>query len=125
MIQTNSGVMIIEDIVSIGMNDYFRKVPKKSFEIENYDFDQDNFLINHILFTSSQFNIVENFNDKEEFKRLNIRFHTLLAKNEEDVCSPMSIIKVLNTTRDSMFIGMLQNFCYILLRENNVFLSSR
>ena len=73
-----------------------------------------------MLFTYSQFKIVKNFNDKEEFKRLKIRFHIVLRKNEEAIWSPMRIVKVMTIICDNLFEGLLQNFRYVVLRANNV-----
>ncbi|CAI9282187.1 unnamed protein product [Lactuca saligna] len=56
----------------------FIKKPKKSYDIENADFNQLDFPLNHLMFTFSQFILVENFKDKEEYKCLKIRFHAVL-----------------------------------------------
>lgn len=48
-------------------------------------FNQLDLLINHNLFTSTQFTIVDNFNDKDEFKKLKIRLHAVLGKSEDEV----------------------------------------
>ncbi|CAI9259193.1 unnamed protein product [Lactuca saligna] len=95
------------------------KVLKKNYGIDNSDFNQFDFLINHKLFTSSQFKIVENFNDIDEFKRPNIRFHAVLGKNEEDICSPMKIMKMMTIICDKLFEGLLENFLYVVLKANN------
>lgn len=73
------------EIAILGKNHEFLKRPKKSYDTENSKFNQLDFPINHLFFTSTQFKIVKNFNDKDEFKRLNIRFHVVLGKNEEEV----------------------------------------
>lgn len=76
--------------------------------------------MNHMLFVSSQFKIVEKFEDKEEFKRLKIRFHAVLGKNEVEVWSSVKIVKVLSITRENLLEGILQKFCYVVVRANNV-----
>lgn len=95
-------------------------MPKKSYDTENIDFDHLDFPINHMLFTYSQFKITDNFNDKEEFKRLKIIFHAILGKNEVEVCSIVKIVKVMIIVRDSFFEGLLQNILYFLVWENNI-----
>lgn len=59
----------VEYIVLNGMNDYFHKVMKKSYDVKNSNFNQLDFPVNHMLFTSSQYKIIEKFNVKDEFER--------------------------------------------------------
>lgn len=61
----------------------FAKVPNKSFDIENSYFNYLDFPINEIMFISSQYQIVDKFEEKEEFKKMKIRFHVVLGKREE------------------------------------------
>ncbi|CAI9290309.1 unnamed protein product [Lactuca saligna] len=56
----------IEASVYNGVMHEFAKVPKKSFDIKNTDFNQLDFLINKMMFISAQYQIVDNFEDKEE-----------------------------------------------------------
>lgn len=60
---------IIEEIISIGKFEDFHKEPKKIYEVQNSDFNQDDFPINHMMLITSQYNLVDHFNDKEEYKR--------------------------------------------------------
>ena len=60
----------------------FLKVPKKSFDIENSNFNQLDFPINHMLFVSAQYQIVDKFEDKDEYKKLKIRFHVVVGKSK-------------------------------------------
>lgn len=70
----------IEKIVSLGKMDDFRKAPKKIYDVENYDFNQLDFPINHMTYISSQYKLVDRLKDNEEYKRLKIRFHVVLEK---------------------------------------------
>ena len=63
------------------------KIPKKSYEIENIDFNQLDFPINHMMFISSQYQLVEKFDDKVRYKKLMLRFHAVVRKKEEEFCS--------------------------------------
>ena len=89
----------------MGKNDEFLKRSKKSFETENSDFNQLDFPINHMLFTSPEFKLANNFNDKNEYKRLKIRFHAILGKNEDEVWSLVKIVKVMKIKRETLFEG--------------------
>ena len=64
------------------MND-FEKILKKSYEIENTDFIQLYFPINHMIFISAQYQLVE-CEDKDDFKRFKLSFHVVLGKKEEE-----------------------------------------
>lgn len=72
------------------------------------------------MFISSQYQLVNKFEDKEEFKRLKLRFHVVLGKKEEEVWSLVKIVKVLNISKDTLFEGLLENFRYHMVRANNV-----
>lgn len=61
----------------------FLKVPKKSYAIKNSDFNQLDFPIKYRMFISAHYQFVENFKDNEEYKKLKLRFHAVLGKNEE------------------------------------------
>lgn len=73
----------------------FLKVPKKSFDIENSNFNQLDFPINHMMFVSPQYQIIDKFEDKEKYKKLKMRFHVVLGKREEDMWSVVKIVRVL------------------------------
>lgn len=60
--------------------DEFMKRPKKSYDIGNSNFNQLHFPINHQILTFNQFKLAESFKDKDEFKRLKIRFHEVIEK---------------------------------------------
>lgn len=108
---------MIEDIVLIGLNDYFRKVPKMNYDIENFDYNQLEFLINHMLLMSSLFNIVENFNDKDASTRQKILFHVGIGKNEGDIWSAVKIVQGMTIMCDNMFVGLLQKFSLCSLKS--------
>lgn len=110
----------IELIVSLGNIYEFEKIPKKSYEIENSDFNHLDLPINHMMFVSAQYQLVDKFDDKEEYKKLKLRLHTVLGKKEEEVWSLVKIVKVLNISKDALFEGLLQNFQYYVVRANNV-----
>lgn len=97
----------------------FEKVPKKSFATENSDFNQLDFPINKMMFITSQYQIVDQFQDKEEFKRLKIRFHAVVGKEEEEVWSLVKIVRVLSISKDILFEEVLQNFHYHVVRADN------
>lgn len=101
---------IIDHIVSLGNIQDFEKALKKSYEIETSDFNQLDFPINHMMFISSQYQLVDKFDDKEEYKRLKLRFHVVLGMKEEEVWSLVKIVKVLNISKDTLFERLLQNF---------------
>lgn len=63
----------------------FAKVLKKSFDIENTNFNKLHFPINGMMFISSQYQTVDKFEDMEEFKILKLRFHAFLRKREEEI----------------------------------------
>lgn len=90
----------------------FGKFPKKSYETENSDFNQSDFPINHMMFVSSQYQLVDKFEDKNEYNKLSMKFHAVLGKKEEEFWSSDKIVKVLNISRESLFEGLLQNFRY-------------
>lgn len=58
----------IEANLFSGVMNEFAKVPKKNFDIGNSNFNQLDFPINKMMFISSQYQIVDKFEDKEEFK---------------------------------------------------------
>lgn len=70
--------------------DDFEKVLKKTFATENTDYNQLNFLINKMMFLSSQYQIAKKF-DEEEFKRMKYRFHAVPGKKEEEIWSLVKI----------------------------------
>lgn len=43
-----------------------------------------------------------------------------MVKNEEEVWSPMKIVKVIKIVHDNLFECLLQNFRYIVVRANNM-----
>lgn len=100
----------IEQVVSSGKMYDFRKIPKRSYEVENTNFNQLDFPINHMMFISAQYQLIDNFEDKDEYKILKLRFHAILRKPEEGVWSPVKIVMVLNICRESLFEGLLHNF---------------
>lgn len=69
---------------------------------------------------SSQYQLIDKFEDKDEYKRLKLRFHVVLGKPEEEVWYPVKIVKVLNIYRENLFEGLLLNFLYHAVRANNV-----
>lgn len=75
----------IEQIVSLSNMHDFLKVPKKSYEIEILEFNQLDFPINHMTSISAQYQLIYKFEDKEEFKKLKLRFHAILGKKEEEI----------------------------------------
>ena len=85
----------------------FEKNPKKSYDIENIDFNQLDFLINHMMFIPARYQLIDKFEDKEEYKRLKLRFHAILGNKEEVVWSLVKMVKVLNISRESLFENLL------------------
>lgn len=63
-----------------------------------------------MMFISAQYQLIDNFEDKDEYKILKLRFHAILRKPEEGVWSPVKIVMVLNICRESLFEGLLHNF---------------
>ncbi|CAI9280723.1 unnamed protein product [Lactuca saligna] len=63
--------------------------------------------------------LTENYKDPDEFKKLNIRFYVVLRKNEKDMWSLVNI-KLISITHDTLIEGVLKNYRYSLVRENNV-----
>ena len=94
--------------------------PKKSFDIEKSDFNELGVPINEMMYISSQYQIVDKFEDKEEFERLKLRFNAVLGKTEEEIWSLVKIVKVLKFSKDVLFKGVLQNFKIHFVRANNV-----
>ena len=66
-------------VVTREMHD-FEKIPKKSYATENTDFNQLDFPNNKMMFMAKQYQIVEKFKDKEEFKWLTFDFMPFLEK---------------------------------------------
>lgn len=87
----------------------FEKAPKKNYVIENIDFNQLDFPINHMMFISASYQLVDKFEDKEEYMKLKLRFHVVIGNKEEEVWSLIKIVKVLNISKETLFEGMLQN----------------
>lgn len=46
----------------------FEMVPKKSYVTENSEFNQLDFPVNEMMFTAAQYQIVDKFEDNEEYK---------------------------------------------------------
>lgn len=105
----------IEQVVSSGKVHSFIKIPKRSYEIQ-LCLDQ----VDHVMFISSQYKLIDKFEDRDKYKRFNLRFHAILGKHKEEVWSLVKIVKVLNICRESLFEWLLQNFQYYMVRANNV-----
>ena len=56
------------------------------------DFNQLDFPINTMMFMAAQYQIANKFEDKEEYKRMKIRFHAVLGKREEKIWSLAKIV---------------------------------
>lgn len=110
----------IEALVVTGEMHDFEKVPKKSYNTRNTNFNQLDFRINHMMFVDDQFEVAEKYKDKIEFKCMKFHFHAVLGKREEEVWSLIKIVRVLNISKDVLFEGMLQNYGYHAVRANNV-----
>ena len=98
---------------------HFEKKPKKSYATDNSYLIQLDFHINKMMYLSSQYQIVDKFDDREEFKKLMFRFHAVLGKEEEEVWSLVKTVRVLNICKDVLFEGVLQNICYHVIAANN------
>ncbi|XP_052619606.1 uncharacterized protein LOC128125976 [Lactuca sativa] len=88
----------------------FEKKPRKSYDVANSDRSQLDFPINEMMFITAQYKISEKLDNVDEYTYLKIRFHAVLAKDQEEVWSLMKIKKVLTIKKDVMFEDMLQNF---------------
>lgn len=95
------------EIVVLDNVEEFMKRHKRSYDIENTNFSQPNFPINHLMFAFNQFKLAESFEDKDEYKRLKIRFHVVLGKSEEEVWSLVKIVKVISIVPDVLFQGLM------------------
>lgn len=73
------------EIVAYGKVDAVEKWPKKSYAIEDSNFNQLDFPFNHFMFTFSQFKLAENFHDTKGYKSMKIQFHAVFGKKEEKV----------------------------------------
>lgn len=73
-----------------------------------------------MMFRDEQFDLANNFENKEEFRRMKYHFHVVLRKNEDVVWSSVKIVRVLNVSKDVLFKGMSQNYRFFVVRENNV-----
>lgn len=74
----------IEQILSLGNMYDFLKAPKKCYEIENSNFNRLDFPIDHMMFVSAHYQLMDKFEDKEEYKKLKMRFNVVLGKKEEE-----------------------------------------
>lgn len=59
------------------------------------------------MFSSAQYQLVDQFKDKDENKRLKMIFHAVLAKKEEEVWSSVKVVKGLNISRESLLGDLL------------------
>ncbi|CAI9281248.1 unnamed protein product [Lactuca saligna] len=73
-----------------------------------------------MMFISAQYQSVDKFDGKEEYKRLKFKFHAVLVNKEDEVWSLVKIVKDLSVSHDKLFEGLLQNFHYHVVRANNV-----
>lgn len=83
--------------VTYGEVDAFKKRSNRSYAIKDID-----------------------FYDTKEYKSMKIVYHVVLGKNGEDVCSLVKIVKLIWTTPDVMFEGVLQKYRYHVFIANNV-----
>lgn len=60
----------------------FSKTPKNIYDIENTEFNQLDFPINLMMFRDEKFELANNFEDKEEFRRMKYCFHSVLGKTK-------------------------------------------
>lgn len=73
----------IIEIVMLDKVDKFMKIPKKSYDTENTNFNQLEFPINHLMFSLSQFKLAESLKDKDNFKKSKICFDVILKKEKK------------------------------------------
>lgn len=73
-----------------------------------------------MTFISAQYQLIDIFEDKEEFKMLKMRFHDVLGKKKEEIWSLVYFFKVLGITKDQLFEGLLKNFLFHIVCANNV-----
>lgn len=96
----------------------FEKKPKKSYSITNIDMKQLDFLVNEMMFIITQYNIVEKFDNEDDFILTKLRFHVVVRKEPEEIWSLVKIKKVIRITKDVMFENMIHNFSYHVVRVN-------
>ena len=72
--------------------------PRKSYATDNTQFNQLDFPVNYSLFVFYQYKLAENYQDKEEFKKMKIRFHAVLGNSEEESWSLVKITKFVSIT---------------------------
>lgn len=53
-----------------------------------------------MMLISGQYLLVDKFEDKNEYKKLKLRFHTVHGKKEEEVWSLDKIVKVMGIAKD-------------------------
>ena len=73
-----------------------------------------------MMFMDTQYQIVDKYAYKEEYKQLKVRFHVVLGKREEEILSLVKIVRVIHINKDVLFEGVLQNFRFQAVRANNV-----
>lgn len=83
---------------------------KNSYDVEDIEFNQVDFPVKYLLFVFPQVKVVECYKDKDEFKKMKIRFHVVLRKSEEEAWSLVKISKLVLITLDALYEGVLQNF---------------
>ena len=93
----------------------FEKKPRRSYDVANSDRCQLDFPINEMMFITASYKISEKFENADEYTYMKIRFHVVLAKDQEEVWSLMKIKKVLTIKKDEMFENMLQSFRYFVV----------
>ncbi|KAL7617007.1 hypothetical protein Lser_V15G03290 [Lactuca serriola] len=97
----------------------FEKKPRRSYDVANSDRCQLVFPINEMMFVTTRYKISEKFKNADEYISMKIRFHVVLAKDQDEVWSLMKIKKVLTIKKDELFENMLQNFRYFVVRADN------
>lgn len=69
---------------------------------------------------AEQYQIVDKFEDKDEYKRMKTNFHVALGKQEDEIWSLVKIVRILNISKYVLFKGILQNYHFHVVRANNV-----
>lgn len=72
------------------------------------------------MFLEEQFKIAEKYKNKTRYRHMKFHFYAVLGKNEEEVFSLIKITRVMGITKDVLFEGMLQNYRFHVVQENNV-----
>ena len=92
----------IEARVSYSEMYEFEEKPRKSYAIENSYMNQLDFPINEMMFLTTQYKVVNICENRDDFSHMKLRFHAVLAKEQEEVGSLVKLVQALGISKGEM-----------------------